>query len=60
MGKRVEAVYESGVIKPLKKLELEEGTRIVVEIKEGLADVIDKYSIKVNKDFLKEFLEERR
>ena len=60
MGKTLEAVYESGVIKPLKKLELKEGTRIIVEIKEGLADVIDKYSRKVNRDVLKEFLEDRR
>jgi len=60
MGKVIEAVYEKGVFKPLQSVELEEGTKVLIEIKEGIADILEKFSRKVNKDVLKEFLEERR
>ncbi len=60
MGKVIEAVYEKGVFKPLQSVDLEEGTKVLIEIKEGIADILEKFSRKVNKDVLKEFLEERR
>ncbi len=60
MGKVIEAVYEKGVFKPLQSVELEEGTKVLIEIKEGIADILEKFSRNVNKDVLKEFLEERR
>jgi len=60
MGKVIEAVYENGVFKPLKKVDLKEGTKVRFEIGEGLADVIERYSRKVERNVLKEFLEERR
>ena len=60
MPKIIIAVYEKGVFKPLEKVDLRDGERVRIEIKESLADVIEKYSRKVEKDILKEFLEERR
>jgi len=60
MGKVIEAIYEKGVFKPLQSVELEEGTRVLIEIKGGIADILEKYSRKVNEDVLEEFLEERR
>jgi len=60
MPKIIKAVYEKGVFKPLEKVDLRDGERVRIEIKESLADVIEKYSRKVEKDILKEFLEERR
>jgi len=60
MGKVIEAIYEKGIFKPLEKVDLKDGEKVKIEIKEGLADIIEKYSRKVNKDVLKEFLEERR
>ncbi|WP_099209474.1 antitoxin family protein [Thermococcus henrietii] len=56
----VEVVYENGVFKPLKKVNLKEGTHGKVIVELGLADIIEKFSEKVEKDALKEFLEERR
>lgn len=56
----VEVVYENGVFKPLKKLKLKEGTHARVIIELGLADIIERFGEKVEKDALKEFLEERR
>ncbi len=60
MGKVIEAVYEKEVFKPLQNVELEEGAKVLIEIKEGIADILEKFSRKVNEDVLKEFLEERR
>lgn len=60
MVKVIEAIYENGVFKPLEKVDLKEGTKVRLEITEGLADVIERYSRKVERDVLKEFLEERR
>gem|GEM_PF-1792301 len=64
-------VYEKGIFKPLnlKGVNLEDGSKAVVVVKpflkkktktEGLAEILEKYSRKVDKDVLKEFLEERR
>ena len=55
----VEVVYENGVFKPLKKVNLKEGTHGKVIVELGLADIIEKFSEKVEKDALREFLEER-
>jgi len=60
MGEIIEAIYEKGILKPLRKLNLKEGEKVKLEIKESLADVIEKYSRKVEKDVLEEFLKERR
>ncbi len=60
MAKVIEAVYENGVFKPLEKVDLKDGMKVRLEIAEGLADVIERYTRKVERDVLKEFLEERR
>lgn len=56
----VEVVYENGVFKPLKKVNLKEGTHGKVILELGLADIIERFGEKVEKDALREFLEERR
>ena len=57
----IEVVYEKGVFKPLKKTDFKEGTRAIVVVRqEGIADILGKFSRKVDRDVLKEFLEERR
>jgi predicted DNA-binding antitoxin AbrB/MazE fold protein len=57
----VEVVYEKGVFKPLKVVSLKEGSKAIVVVKtKGIADILEKFSRKVDKDVLKEFLEERR
>jgi predicted DNA-binding antitoxin AbrB/MazE fold protein len=57
----IEVVYEKGIFKPLKEVNLKDGTEAVVVVKtKGLADILEKFSRKVDKDVLKEFLEERR
>ncbi len=56
----VEVVYENGVFKPLKKVNLKEGTHGKVIVELGLADIIERFGKKVEKDALREFLEERR
>ncbi|MGB2842169.1 MAG: antitoxin family protein [Halobacteriota archaeon] len=57
----IEVVYERGVFKPLKVVSLKEGSKAIVVVKtKGIADILEKFSRKVDKDVLKEFLEERR
>ena len=57
----VEVVYEKGVFKPLKVVSLKEGSKAIVVVKtKGIADILEKFSRKVDKEVLKEFLEERR
>jgi predicted DNA-binding antitoxin AbrB/MazE fold protein len=57
----IEVVYEKGVFKPLKVVSLKEGSKAIVVVKtKGIADILEKFSRKVDKDVLKEFLEERR
>ncbi len=52
---------EKGVFKPLKGVNLEEGSKAIVVVKpKGIADVLEKFSRKEDRDVLKEFLEERR
>ena len=60
MAKVIEAIYEKGVFKPLERVDLKDGERVKVEIKESLVDKLRKYRIKVDTDVLKEFIEERR
>ncbi len=60
MGRVIEVIYENGVFKPLEKVDLKEGRKVKIEIREGIADVLERFSRKVSKDALKEFLEERR
>ena len=60
MSKVIEVVYENGVFKPLKEVNLKEGMKLRIEIKESLVDKLRKYRIKVDTDILQEFLEERR
>ncbi len=60
MAKVIEAIYEKGVFKPLEKVDLKDGERVKMEIKESLVDKLRKYRIKVDTDALKEFIEERR
>lgn len=57
----IEVVYAGGVFKPVGKADLKEGTKGVVLLRsEGIADILEKYSRKVERDVLKDFLEERR
>ncbi|AAL80903.1 DUF104 domain-containing protein [Pyrococcus furiosus DSM 3638] len=44
----------------MKKVKLKEGIRGKVVVQAGIADILEKFSRKVDKDVLKEFLEERR
>jgi predicted DNA-binding antitoxin AbrB/MazE fold protein len=57
----IEVVYEKGIFRPLGDIDLKDGTKAVVVVRpKGIADVLEKFSRKVEKDVLKEFLEERR
>jgi len=57
----IKVVYEKGIFKPLGDIDLKDGTEAVVVVRpKGIADVPEKFSRKVDKDVLKEFLEERR
>jgi len=57
----IEVVYENGVFKPVGKADLKEGTKGVVLVRgEGIADILEKYRMKVDRDVLNEFLEDRR
>ena len=57
----IKVVYEKGVFKPLRETDLKDGIKAVVVVRrEGIADILEKYSRRVERDVLKEFLEERR
>ena len=43
MRKTIEVVYERGVFKPLEPVELEEGTKVKIEIKDLLKERLKKY-----------------
>jgi predicted DNA-binding antitoxin AbrB/MazE fold protein len=60
MPKVIEVIFENGVFKPLEKVNFKEGKKVRIEIKENLVDRLKNYRIKVDRDILKEFLEERR
>jgi predicted DNA-binding antitoxin AbrB/MazE fold protein len=56
----IEVVYEKDIFKPLGDIDLQDGTKAVVIVRpKGIADVLEKFSKKVDRDVLKEFLEER-
>ena len=40
MPKIIEAVYENGVFKPLQKVDLKEGEKVRVELKESVVDSV--------------------
>ncbi len=44
MGKVVEAIYEDGVLRPLKKLDLPEGARVRLRI-EGIYGILRDWDI---------------
>lgn len=57
----IEVVYEKGIFRPVGDIDLKDGTKAVVVVRpKGIADVLEKFSRNVDKDVLKEFLEERR
>ena len=60
MGRVIEVIYENGVFKPLEKVDLKEGRKIKIEIREEIADIPERFSRRVGKDILLEFIEERR
>ena len=60
MGKVIEAIYKEGVFKPLEKVDLRDGEKIKIEIKDSLVNKLRKYRVKVDTDVLVEFTEERR
>ncbi|WP_456327154.1 antitoxin family protein [Archaeoglobus sp.] len=43
MPKVIEVVYESGVFKPLEKVDLKEGTKVKIEIKRDISHLRGKY-----------------
>jgi predicted DNA-binding antitoxin AbrB/MazE fold protein len=58
---KVRVVYEDGVFKPLQQIELKEGTVALVVLKPGrITDAAKRFRIKVDKDLMREFVEERR
>ncbi len=58
---KIQVVYEGGVFKPLQDIDLREGTKAFVILKPGkITSVARKYRIKVDRDLMSEFIEERR
>ena len=58
---KIQVIYEDGVFKPLKDIDLKEGTKAVVVLKPGrILDVARRHRIKVQRDVMSEFVGERR
>jgi predicted DNA-binding antitoxin AbrB/MazE fold protein len=58
---KVRVIYEDGVFKPLQQIELKEGTVALVVLKSGrITNAARRFRIKVDKDVMQEFVEERR
>jgi predicted DNA-binding antitoxin AbrB/MazE fold protein len=58
---KIQVVYEGGVFKPLQDVDLREGTKAFVILKPGrITNVARRYRIKVDRDVMSEFVEERR
>jgi len=53
MTKVIDAVYESGVLRPLQKIDLKEGTRIRIAIEEPSAVIKDAFGLLKGKDTTK-------
>ena len=61
VDKKIEVVYEGGVFRPLGDVKLKEGTEAFVVIKpRGILEAARRHRIKVDRDLLEEFVEERR
>ncbi|MGV8128041.1 MAG: antitoxin family protein [Methanothrix sp.] len=61
LEEKVMVVYEDGVFKPLQEIELREGTVALVLQKPGrITDAARRFRIKLDKDLMREFVEERR
>jgi predicted DNA-binding antitoxin AbrB/MazE fold protein len=59
--KKIEVVYEGGVFRPLGDVRLREGTEAFVVIKpKGILEAARRHRIKVDRDLLDEFVQERR
>ena len=57
----IKVVFENSIFKPLGDIDLKDDTEAVVVVRpKEIADVLEKFSRKVDKDVLKEFLGERR
>ena len=58
---KIQVVYEGGVFKPLQDVNLCEGTKAFVILKPGrITNVARRYRIKVDRDAMSEFIQERR
>jgi len=58
---KIQVVYEGGVFKPLQEVDLREGTKAYVILKPGrITNIARRYRIKVDRDVMSEFIEERR
>lgn len=58
--KVIECIYEKGIFRPLVKVDLEEGKRVKVYLKDDREEILDKYAgaIKLDRKVtLKEILE---
>ena len=62
MEKVIEAIYENGIFKPLKKVDLKEGERVKIRIERSLVEIIRSYQekFKLRGEDIEEFLRERR
>ncbi|WP_048064614.1 antitoxin family protein [Archaeoglobus fulgidus] len=56
MPKVIEAVYENGVFKPLQKVDLKEGEKVKVELKESVVESVAGI-LKVSDEKVKKALE---
>ena len=60
MDAKIRVIYEGGVFKPLQEIDLCEGTKAFVVLKPGrIISAARRFRIKVDKDVLEEFVEER-
>ena len=58
---KIRVVYEGGVFKPLQEIDLREGTKAFVVLKPGrIINVARRFRVKVDRDVMEEFVEERR
>lgn len=53
----IKAIYEKGVLKPLKNLGLKEGEEVEVMVKRSILDEIDKLTKPSTKDVINESIE---
>jgi predicted DNA-binding antitoxin AbrB/MazE fold protein len=53
----IKAVYRKGVLKPMKKLELEEGEEVEVLVKRNILDEIDRLTHPSSEEVINESIE---